>query len=206
MYIGMMNHPDFSKYDVSSVRGAWSGGAAAPVEVAQKITEVFGCRFMSGYGTTECAGNHFTYPDNPVEVACSTVGPPLDTTEAKIIGKNGRIVPVGVPGEVCARGATRLLGYYKNPEVNTRDIDDRGWFHSGDLGVINENGYIQMHVHLSDGDINDRLIDFYVEKKKCPENLPRRKLGKLWRNLHRWSEGQEKPALTWWNLTPILPI
>lgn len=150
MYIGIMNHPDFDKYNVSSVRGAWSGGAAAPVEVARKITEVFGCKFMSGYGTTECAGNHFTYPDDPIEVACSTVGPPLDTTEVKIVDSEGNTAPLGVAGEVCARGVTRLIGYYKNPEATANAIDDRGWFHSGDLGVIDEKGYLQIVGRIKD--------------------------------------------------------
>ena len=141
---GIMNHPDFEKYDVSSVGGAWSGGAAAPVEVATKITRVFGCAFMSGYGTTECGGNHFTYRNDPIKLACSTVGPPLDTMEVRITDTENQTVSMGVAGEVCARGAMVMKGYYKNSDATDAAFDKEGWFHSGDLGVIDEKGYLQI--------------------------------------------------------------
>lgn len=150
MFILMMNHENFKIYDMSSVRGIWCAGSSVAVTIAKQITEAFGARFIQTYGTTECGGNHCTRPGDDIETACATGGPSVRGMEAKIIDHKGNIVPIGEPGEICARGVTRFLGYYKNPEATDEAIDKSGWFHSGDLGVMDENGYVKIIGRIKD--------------------------------------------------------
>ena len=150
MFIAMIHHPEFKNYNVKTVRGTWCAGAPVAVSVAKEISNAFGSTFIQCYGTTECGGNHCTKPNDPIELACGSGGPPLRGTEAKIIDPNGNIVAIGEPGEICARGATVMLGYYNNPEVNERTIDKAGWFHSGDLGVMDVNGYVKIIGRIKD--------------------------------------------------------
>ncbi len=150
MYIAMMNHPNFAKYDLVSVRGLWCAGAPVPLEVARRFTEAFGATFIQCYGTTECGGNHNTHIDDQLEVSCGSVGPSVRNMECKIVDAGGSVVPIGQPGEVCARGPMRFLGYYNYPEATAAVIDSAGWFHSGDLGVMDEKGYVRIIGRIKD--------------------------------------------------------
>ncbi|WHY83995.1 AMP-binding protein [Neobacillus novalis] len=150
MFISIMNHPNFLHYNVKSVRGTWCAGSPVAISVAKKISSTFNSIFIQCYGTTECGGNHCTKPEDPIELSCGSGGPPVRGTEAKVIDPDGNIVPIGQPGEVCARGVTRMLGYYNNPGANETAIDRAGWFHSGDLGVMNELGYIKIIGRIKD--------------------------------------------------------
>jgi fatty-acyl-CoA synthase len=91
-------------------------------------------------------------PDSPVEHIAESPGPPLDVgNEVKIVDpQSGRIVPVHMLGEICHRGPTSFLGYYKNPEKTAEAIDDLGWFHSGDLGTMDEGGNIRLKGRIKD--------------------------------------------------------
>lgn len=150
MYIGMINHPKFPTYDLSSVRGLWCAGAPVALEVARKFSQAFGATFIQCYGTTECGGNHNTLISDPVEVSCGSVGPSIRGMECKVIDSAGKIVPLGQSGEICARGPTRFMGYYNNPEATAAAIDASGWFHSGDLGLMDEYGYIRLIGRIKD--------------------------------------------------------
>lgn len=163
MYIAMTNHPNFSKYDLGSVRGLWCAGAPVALEVARRFTQAFGATFIQCYGTTECGGNHNTRMDDPVEVSCGSVGPSVRNMECKIVDADGNIVPLAEPGEVCARGPMRFLGYYKNPEATAAAIDSSGWFHSGDLGVMDGNGYIRIIGRIKDMIIRGGLNIYATE-------------------------------------------
>lgn len=163
MYIAMVNHPNFRKYDLSSVRGLWCAGAPVALEVARRFTQAFGATFIQCYGTTECAGNHNTHFDDPVEITCGSVGPSVRNMECKIVDVGGDIVPVGDPGEVCARGPMRFLGYYNNPEASAAAIDSSGWFHSGDLGVMDGQGYVRIIGRIKDMIIRGGLNIYATE-------------------------------------------
>ena len=152
MYIDLMNHPEFEKTDVSSLRVSIFTGAPMPPDVALRIVERFGCGILQGDGTTECGSNVLSLPDSPVEHIAESPGPPLNVgNEVKIVDpQSGRIVPVNVLGEICHRGPTSFLGYYKNPEKTAEAVDDLGWFHSGDLGTMDEGGSIRLKGRIKD--------------------------------------------------------
>jgi acyl-CoA synthetase (AMP-forming)/AMP-acid ligase II len=152
MYIDLMNHPEFEKTDISSLRVSIFTGAPMPPDVALRIVKRFGCGILQGDGTTECGSNVLSLPDSPVEHIAESPGPPLDVgNEVKIVDpQSGRIVPVHMLGEICHRGPTSFLGYYKNPEKTAEAIDDLGWFHSGDLGTMDEGGNIRLKGRIKD--------------------------------------------------------
>jgi len=152
MYIDLMNHPEFEKTDVSSLRVSIFTGAPMPPDVALRIVERFGCGILQGDGTTECGSNVLSLPDSPVEHIAESPGPPLNVgNEVKIVDpESGRIVPVHALGEICHRGPTSFLGYYKNPEKTAEAVDDLGWFHSGDLGTMDEGGNIRLKGRIKD--------------------------------------------------------
>ena len=152
MYIDLMNHPEFNTTDVSSLRYAIFTGAPMPRDVALRIVKEFGCGILQGDGTTECGSNVFSLPDAPIEIIAESPGPPLDVgNEVKIVDpQTGRIVPVGTLGEICHRGPTNFLGYYKNPEKTAESVDNFGWFHSGDLGTMDEMGNVRLKGRIKD--------------------------------------------------------
>lgn len=152
MYIDLMNHPDFDKTDISSLRFALFTGAPMPPEVALQIVNRFDCGILQGDGTTECGSNVLSLPDSPVELIAESPGPPLDVgNEVKVVDpQSGRIVPVNTLGEICHRGPTNFIGYYKNPEKTAESVDELGWFHSGDLGTMDEYGNIRLKGRIKD--------------------------------------------------------
>jgi fatty-acyl-CoA synthase len=152
MYIDLMHHPEFEKTDVSSLRYAIFTGAPMPPEVALEIVDRFGCGILQGDGTTECGSNVLSLPDSPIEVIAESPGPPLDVgNEVKIVDpESGRIVPVNTLGEICHRGPTNFLGYYKSPEKTAESVDELGWFHAGDLGTMDEGGNIRLKGRIKD--------------------------------------------------------
>jgi acyl-CoA synthetase (AMP-forming)/AMP-acid ligase II len=151
MFIDLMNHPRFEKTDVSSLRFALFTGAPMPPEVALQIVQKFKCGILQGDGTTECGSNVLSLPDSPIELIAKSPGPPLAVgNEVKIVDPNNRIVPVGVAGEVCHRGPTNFLGYFKEPELTAAAVDRTGWFHSGDLGTMDEEGNIRLIGRIKD--------------------------------------------------------
>lgn len=152
MFIDLMNHPSFGKTDVSSLRFALFTGAPMPPEVALQIVKKFKCGILQGDGTTECGSNVLSLPDSPVEVIAESPGPPLAVgNEVKIVDpETNRIVPVGVLGEICHRGPTNFLGYYKDPELTAEAVDGTGWFHSGDLGTMDPEGNIRLKGRIKD--------------------------------------------------------
>ena len=152
MFIDLMNHPNFEKTDVSPLRLALFTGAPMPPEVALQIVKRFRCGILQGDGTTECGSNVLSLPDSAVELIAESPGPPLAVgNEVKIVDPNSnRIVPVGVLGEICHRGPTNFLEYYKDPELTAQAVDERGWFHSGDLGTMDEEGNIRLKGRIKD--------------------------------------------------------
>jgi fatty-acyl-CoA synthase len=152
MYIDLMNHPVFEKTDVSSLRFSIFTGAPMPPEVAMQIVDRFGCGILQGDGTTECGSNVLSLPDSPIELIAESPGPPLDVgNEVKVVDPaTGRIVPVNTLGEICHRGPTSFLGYYKNPEKTAESVDELGWFHAGDLGTMDEGGNIKLKGRIKD--------------------------------------------------------
>jgi len=147
MFIAELQHPEFSRFDLSSLRTGIMAGSPCPIEVMKRVVDLMHLREMTiAYGLTETSPVMTqTTVNDPIELRVSTVGKPLPHTEVKIVDvTTGKMVPVGTPGELCGRGYMVMKGYYKNPDATRRAIDDDGWLHSGDLATMDENGYCKI--------------------------------------------------------------
>lgn len=153
MFIAELNDPDFEKYDLSSLRTGIMAGSPCPIEVMKAVMEKMGAKEITiAYGQTESSPVITqTRTDDPIHLRVETVGRALPNVEVKIVepGTN-KEVPRGVPGELCTRGYHVMKGYYKNPDATKEAIDEDGWLHTGDLAVMDENGYCRITGRLKD--------------------------------------------------------
>jgi long-chain acyl-CoA synthetase len=139
MYSAMLNAPESDRYDTSSLQVCISGGAAMPVEVMRAFEEKFGCTVLEGYGLSETSPMaSFNHPDR--ERKPGSIGTPVAGVEMKVVNEDGDEVAQGEPGEIVIRGHNVMKGYWKRPEATSEAIRD-GWFHSGDIGRIDDDGY-----------------------------------------------------------------
>ncbi len=149
-YIDILNDPDFKDYDVSSLRLLVSGGAPLHSEVAKRLEESFNARILQGWGTSETMGTTSTLYTDPPEVIWGTVGRPLPNQELKIVDPKGEEIPPNEPGEIITRGPLNFVGYFKNAELNRKCIDSEGWFHTGDEGIVDEEGNLKIVGRITD--------------------------------------------------------
>ncbi|MGQ9557390.1 MAG: AMP-binding protein [Desulfurispora sp.] len=153
MFITELEVLEKQPYDVSSLRTGIMAGAPCPIEVMKQVVERMNMReIVITYGQTEAApGITMTRTHDPLEVRVSTVGRALPGVEVKIVDpETGEAVPPGVQGEICARGYNVMKGYYKMPEATAAAVDREGWLHTGDLGVMDERGYVKITGRLKD--------------------------------------------------------
>lgn len=150
--LAMMEHPDRQTRDMSSLKSVLSGGANVPPELVRRIESALDLRFGIAFGQTETSsGLSQTRLDDTPEDKGQTVGQPMTQVEVKIISlDDGSTVPVGTIGEICCRGFNVMLGYYDNPEATASAIEADGWLHTGDLGTMDERGYIRVEGRLKD--------------------------------------------------------
>lgn len=142
MYAAILKTKSARKESFRSIRLAVSGGEPLPDSVSDAFRERFGVTLCQGYGLTETS---------PVISACcletyraGTVGPPVGNVELRLIDADGREVPTGEDGEILVRGPSIMKGYYRNPEETRRVIDADGWFHTGDIGRLDADGYLSI--------------------------------------------------------------
>ncbi len=153
MFIAMLQHPDFEKYDLSHLRTGIMAGSNCPVEVMKAAAERMNMRHITSvYGQTESSpGITQSTVDDPLDIRVSTVGRAYPNVEAKVIDpETGKDVPPNSVGEIVTRGYHVMKGYYKMPEATAQVIDPDGWLHTGDLGVRDENGYYKITGRLKD--------------------------------------------------------
>ena len=152
MFIAEMAHPDFDKYDLTSLRTGMMAGSPCPIEVMRRAMSLMHLREITiGYGMTETSPVSFqTTIEAPIERRVSTVGTIHPHLEAKVIDPEGRIVPVGTPGELCTRGYAVMLGYWEDDERTAQAIDRAGWMHTGDLATIDAEGYCAIVGRIKD--------------------------------------------------------
>jgi len=153
MYIKMLQHPDFEKFDLTSLKLGLIAAAPAPVKLIRDIMDRMGIKILiHGYGMTEnSVGTSMTRPGDSPEIISTTVGKPFPGAQVKVVDPNiGKNLPPGKEGELCTKGRLIMKGYYKMPEESAKLIDQNGWFHTGDLAVIDENGYIKITGRLKD--------------------------------------------------------
>jgi fatty-acyl-CoA synthase len=153
IYIEMLRHPKFNQYDLSSLRTGVIGAAPSPVQLIEDIIEKMGIRgLVSAYGMTENSGaTTVTQVGDPPDVIAATVGKPLPDVEIKIVDpQTGKDLGREKQGEVCTRGWLVTTGYYKMPEETAKVLSEDGWFHTGDLGTISEEGNLKITGRLKD--------------------------------------------------------
>jgi fatty-acyl-CoA synthase len=156
-FIAMMADPHYATADLRSLRTGIMGGAQCPLDVMKRVVEEMGAgEIVLGYGQTEASSwITMTRPDDPLELRVSTVGKPLPLVEVKLIDpQSGREVPTGAVGEICARGLT-MKGYYKMPAATADAVDAEGWLHTGDMGTMDNDGYVRTTGRLKEVIVRD---------------------------------------------------
>jgi long-chain acyl-CoA synthetase len=139
MYGAMLHAPDRADYDTSSMGLCASGGAAMPVELMRAFEAAFDCRILEGYGLSETSPvASFNHPDR--ERKPGSIGTPIRGVEMRVVDADDRELPAGEVGEIVIRGHDVMKGYWGRPDATAAAIRD-GWFHSGDLGRIDDDGY-----------------------------------------------------------------
>jgi fatty-acyl-CoA synthase len=153
MFIAMMEHEDYPRRDLSSLRTGIMAGSPCPIETMKRVTQEMGAREITiGYGQTEASPLITqTRTDDPIELRVGTVGRVLPGVEAKIVDvETGAELGDGQPGELCGRGHGVMIGYYNMPEKTAEVIDPDGWLHTGDLALREPNGYFRITGRLRD--------------------------------------------------------
>jgi len=143
MFIALLDHPDFAQYDLSTLRTGIMAGSPCPAEVMSRVIERMHLSEITiAYGMTETSPVSFqSSTDDPVPLRVSTIGRVHPHLEVKIVDADGCIVPRGVKGELLTRGYSVMLGYWGDEEKTRETIDAARWMHTGDLAVIDENGF-----------------------------------------------------------------
>ncbi|WP_097461284.1 AMP-binding protein [Mangrovitalea sediminis] len=153
MFIAELEHPDFESFDLSTLRTGIMAGSNCPAEVMKRVMKQMHMDDVTiAYGMTETSPVSLqTAIDAPFEKRVSTVGTIQPHLEVKLVDPaTGRIVPRGERGELCTRGYSVMLGYWNNDEATTKTIDRAGWMHTGDLAVMDEEGYIAITGRIKD--------------------------------------------------------
>ena len=153
MFVTMLNHPDFEKYDMGSLRTGIMAGAPCPEESMNQVRTKMHCpEIVIAFGQTESSPvMTMTRRDDPVKLRVSSVGRLLPDIEGKIMDpETGADLPPNVQGEIVTRSACVMKGYYKMPEATAEAIDREGWLHTGDLGEVDEQGYFKVTGRIKD--------------------------------------------------------
>lgn len=155
IYQAILMHPDRHRYDLSSLRLAVTGAAAIPVELIRRMREELGFEsVVTAYGLTESSGTvSICQPGDSAETIATTSGCAIPGVEIRCVDTNGKELPRGEPGEIWVRGYNVMRGYFDNPEATAETITEDGWLKTGDVGVMDERGYIR---------ITDRIKDMYI--------------------------------------------
>ena len=155
LYLSILNHPDRDKFDLSSLRLAVTGAAAVPVEMIKRMRQELTFKtIVTGYGLTESTGTiSMCRPQDDPEIISTTSGRAIHDVEVRIVDDNNQEVSRGTAGEIVARGYNVMSGYFEDPVATAETIDADGWLHTGDIGVMDANGYI---------DITDRKKDMFI--------------------------------------------
>lgn len=153
MFIAELHEMKNKSYDTSTLRTGIMAGSPCPIEVMKQVVDVMGASEMCiTYGQTESSpGITMTRTTDSIERRVSTVGKALPNVEVKIVDPaTNEIVPFGIQGELCSRGYHIMKGYYKNPEATALAIDKDNWLHTGDLAVMDEEGYCKITGRIKD--------------------------------------------------------
>jgi len=143
LFNALVNNADFAKLDFSSLKITLGGGMAVQEAVAQKWKQVTGVPLIEAYGLTETSP---AATINPLDLPAynGSIGLPISSTEVVLRDDAGRDVAIGQPGEICIRGPQVMAGYWQRPDETAKVIDKDGWFATGDVGVMDERGFVKI--------------------------------------------------------------
>ncbi len=143
LFNALVNNPEFAKLDFSALRVALGGGMAVQEAVALKWKQVTGTPLIEAYGLTETSP---AATINPLDLPAynGSIGLPISSTEAILRDDDGKVVPLGQPGELCIRGPQVMAGYWNRPDETAKVLDKDGWLATGDIGVMDERGFIRI--------------------------------------------------------------
>ncbi|MFA6311684.1 MAG: AMP-binding protein [Sterolibacterium sp.] len=152
MFIAMLDHPEFARHDLSSLRTGIMAGSPCPVEVMKRVVSQMNMREVTiAYGMTETSPVSFqSSTDDPLEKRVSTVGRIHPHVEVKVVDDHGCVVARGLPGELLTRGYSVMLGYWDDEEKTRASVDAAGWMHTGDMAVIDDQGYCNIVGRIKD--------------------------------------------------------
>ncbi|MBI1731466.1 MAG: AMP-binding protein [Gammaproteobacteria bacterium] len=152
MFIAELDHPEFRKFDLSSLRTGIMAGASCPIEVMRRVvSDMRMGQVTIAYGMTETSPVSFqSSVDDPMDRRVSTVGRVHPHVQVKIVDDRGRTVPRGERGEICTRGYNVMLGYWGDAEKTQEVLDAAGWMHTGDLGTLDAEGYLNIVGRVKD--------------------------------------------------------
>ncbi|MGH7088563.1 MAG: AMP-binding protein, partial [Stellaceae bacterium] len=152
MFIAELNHPEFARFDLGSLRTGIMAGSPCPIEVMRRCVSEMNMREVTiAYGMTETSPVSFqTAHDDPLDRRVATVGRVHPHVEVKIVDAGGRVVPPDVPGELLTRGYSVMRGYWNDPDKTAEAVDAAGWMHTGDLATLDADGYCNIVGRIKD--------------------------------------------------------
>ena len=152
MFLAELDHPEFSRFDLSSLRTGIMAGSSCPIELMKRVNhDMHMDEITIAYGMTETSPVSFqSAVDDPIERRVTTVGRVHPHIEVKIVDPEGHTVPPHTTGELLTRGYSVMLGYWNDEERTAESLDSEGWMHSGDLATIDEDGYCNIVGRLKD--------------------------------------------------------
>jgi fatty-acyl-CoA synthase len=207
MFINELEHPDFDKFDLSSLRTGIMAGAPCPVELMKEvINRMHMNEVVIAYGMTETSPVTFqTDIVDQIDRRVNSVGRVLAHTEAKVVDDRGKMVRPGIPGELLTRGYCVMRGYWEDKEHTEKSIDDAGWMHTGDIATIDTEGYCRIVGRSKDMVIRGgenlfprEIEEFLYQHPKVEEaevfGVPDQKFGEelcAWIKLHPGADATE---------------
>lgn len=179
MFISLLEHPEFGRFDLSSLRTGVMAGSPCPVEIMRRVIDIMGIKEITiAYGMTETSPISFqTHREDSLERRVSSVGRILPHLEVKIVDETGAIVSRGQQGELCTRGYSVMQGYWEDSEKTAEAVDTGGWMHTGDLATIDAEGYCNITGRIKDmvirggENIYPREIEEYLYKHPSVQDV-----------------------------------
>ena len=152
LYLSLLAHPKLAQTDLSSLRIAVTGAATIPPILIERMRDELGFSVVTtAYGLTECGGlATICHPHDDVDTIAATSGCAIAGTDISVQSQQGQMLAANTPGEICLRGFHVMQGYFQNPDATAEAIDSDGWLHTGDIGTIDERGYLTITGRLKD--------------------------------------------------------
>lgn len=142
LFVALCNNEEFRKLDFSGLKATFSGGMALQLAAAERWQQVTGCSICEGFGMTETSPVVSVNPFSGIQIG--TIGIPMPSTQCKVIDDEGNELPIGATGELCVKGPQVMKGYWQRPEATAEVLDGQGWLKTGDIGIIQDDGYMRI--------------------------------------------------------------